>query len=210
MPLRERRREQLRGQLTDEATRLFLDRGFDAVRVSDVARVCGVTEKTVYAYFPTKESLLADRWVPLIADFGHALAGRSTPVLEVAEHVLRRELDELLAQPAVGGGSPRAELARFTDLVRGTPALVAHERSQLEHLTAVVASTVGPRGGGRSDPPTAATWITASAVAALFALFYRSLHRHVHDLVHDEDPDRLRAAVLHDVREAADVLRHGL
>jgi Bacterial regulatory proteins, tetR family len=35
--------------------------GFDAVRVADIAMACGVSEKTVFNYFPTKESLVLDR-----------------------------------------------------------------------------------------------------------------------------------------------------
>jgi AcrR family transcriptional regulator len=40
---------------------MFMERGFDAVRVAEVAEACGVSEKTVFNYFPTKESLILDR-----------------------------------------------------------------------------------------------------------------------------------------------------
>src|SRR3954466_12467719 len=59
--LRERKKREMRRQLSDTAARLFLQHGFDAFRVADVAEACGVSEKTVYNYFPTKESLLLDR-----------------------------------------------------------------------------------------------------------------------------------------------------
>src|SRR5580658_1271353 len=58
--LRERKKRLRRPQLTDTATRMFMDRGFDAVRVTEIAEACGVSEKTVFNYFPTKESLLLD------------------------------------------------------------------------------------------------------------------------------------------------------
>src|SRR4051794_23757115 len=60
--LRERKKRQTRQLLSDTATELFLSHGFDAVRVSEIARRCGVSEKTVFNYFPTKESLVIDRW----------------------------------------------------------------------------------------------------------------------------------------------------
>ena len=59
--LRQRKKRLMRQQLSDTATRMFLDRGFDAVRVAEVAEACGVSEKTVFNYFPSKEALLLDR-----------------------------------------------------------------------------------------------------------------------------------------------------
>ena len=46
----------MRQQLSDTATDMFVQRGFDAVRVSEIAAACGVSEKTVSNYFRTKES----------------------------------------------------------------------------------------------------------------------------------------------------------
>src|SRR5258708_38446986 len=58
--LRERKKRLMRRQLSDTATEMFVERGFDAVRVAEVAEACGVSEKTVFNYFPTKESLVLD------------------------------------------------------------------------------------------------------------------------------------------------------
>ncbi len=59
--LRERKKRLMRQQLSDTATRMFMERGFDGVRVTEIAEACGVSEKTVFNYFPTKESLILDR-----------------------------------------------------------------------------------------------------------------------------------------------------
>src|ERR1035441_3436259 len=59
--LRERKKRLMRQQLSDTATEMFMERGFGAVRVAEVAEACGVSEKTVFNYFPTKESLILDR-----------------------------------------------------------------------------------------------------------------------------------------------------
>ncbi|HTI27474.1 MAG TPA: helix-turn-helix domain-containing protein [Kutzneria sp.] len=40
---------------------MFVEHGFDAVRVAGVGEACGVSEKTVFNYFPSKEALLLDR-----------------------------------------------------------------------------------------------------------------------------------------------------
>src|SRR5213080_1036628 len=58
--LRERKKRLMRQRLSDTATEMFLERGFDAVRVSEIAQACGVSERTVFNYFPTKESLVLD------------------------------------------------------------------------------------------------------------------------------------------------------
>jgi len=59
--LRQRKKRLMRRQLSDAAAAMFMERGFDAVRVSEVAEACGVSEKTVFNYFPTKEALVLDR-----------------------------------------------------------------------------------------------------------------------------------------------------
>src|SRR5919202_2902057 len=59
--LRERKKRLMRQQLSDTAARMFLERGFEAVRVAEVAEACGVSEKTVFNYFPSKEALVLDR-----------------------------------------------------------------------------------------------------------------------------------------------------
>ena len=39
---------------------MFAARGFDNVKVSAIADVVGVSEKTIFNYFPTKESMVLD------------------------------------------------------------------------------------------------------------------------------------------------------
>jgi len=46
--------------IADAAARLFAERGYEQVAVSDVARAAEVSEQTVYNYFQTKEQLVTD------------------------------------------------------------------------------------------------------------------------------------------------------
>ena len=59
--LRERKKARTRRLIADTAARLFAQRGYEQVAVSDVAREAEVAEQTVYNYFPTKEHLVTDR-----------------------------------------------------------------------------------------------------------------------------------------------------
>src|ERR1700735_485291 len=71
--LRERKKALMRQLISDTATLMFLERGFDEVRVSEIAAACDVSEKTIYNYFPTKESLLLDREEPAAENIRVAL-----------------------------------------------------------------------------------------------------------------------------------------
>ena len=59
--LRERKKLRTRRLIADTAARLFAERGYEQVAVSDVAREADVAEQTVYNYFPSKERLVTDR-----------------------------------------------------------------------------------------------------------------------------------------------------
>jgi AcrR family transcriptional regulator len=58
--LRESKKVQTRQAIADKAMQLFAQRGFDRVTVAEVAAAAGVSEKTVFNYFPTKEDLFFD------------------------------------------------------------------------------------------------------------------------------------------------------
>ena len=58
--LRERKKARTRRVIADAAARLFAERGYEQVAVSDVAREAEVSVQTVYNYFQTKEQLVTD------------------------------------------------------------------------------------------------------------------------------------------------------
>ena len=51
--LRERKKARTRQVIADAAARLFAERGYEQVAVSDVAREAEVSERTVSNFFPT-------------------------------------------------------------------------------------------------------------------------------------------------------------
>jgi AcrR family transcriptional regulator len=58
--LRERKKQQTRRTISDAATQLFMDNGFDNTTLSEVAEAAGVSEQTVLNYFPAKTDLFFD------------------------------------------------------------------------------------------------------------------------------------------------------
>lgn len=59
--LRDQKKAETRQAISNVATRLFVERGFENVSVDEVAREAGVARKTVFNYFLTKEDLFFDR-----------------------------------------------------------------------------------------------------------------------------------------------------
>ena len=64
--LRETKKARTRLAISDIATEMFADRGFEQVTVAEIAAAADVSVKTVFNYFPTKEDLFFDRAAELI------------------------------------------------------------------------------------------------------------------------------------------------
>jgi AcrR family transcriptional regulator len=58
--LRARKKQECRRRIAAEAERLFRERGYERVRMIDIAQAAEVSEPTLYNYFPTKEHLIFD------------------------------------------------------------------------------------------------------------------------------------------------------
>lgn len=54
---RERRKEARPGELLEAALTIFVDKGYAATRVEEVAALAGVSKGTLFLYFPSKEEL---------------------------------------------------------------------------------------------------------------------------------------------------------
>ena len=98
--LRERKRRLTRQRISRCATALSVVRGFDNVTVAQVADIVGVSEKTVYDYFPTKESMILDMADEAVERLSQALQNREpgespTRVAMRTMHEDVKELDEL-------------------------------------------------------------------------------------------------------------------
>jgi AcrR family transcriptional regulator len=203
--LRARKKRLMRQQLSDTATRMFLDRGFDAVRVSEVAEACGVSEKTVFNYFPTKESLVLDRLDATMASLRTGLAEPAVPPVEAALRILDRELSGMTSWLA-GQDDPRQAaqaVRRFGDLIRATPSLRAYQSDMMDQFVSVAAKILAARAEMNADDPE--PQIAARALLGLWHVQAESLRKHL-----SGPPARIQETVTADVRRAARLIEGGL
>ncbi|MGH3240544.1 MAG: TetR family transcriptional regulator, partial [Spirillospora sp.] len=129
MGLREMKKEQTRRSIADTAWRLFADRGFDEVTVTDIAREAQVAKATVFNYFPTKEDLFLGRLDEFRARTVEAVAAR--PGGETAVAAFRRHLlggSGLLDRVADGDADALHRLRTVNRVIAASLALRARER----------------------------------------------------------------------------------
>lgn len=127
------------------ALELFAEHGFEATTVEDIADAAGISRRTFFRYYPSKNDVVwgdfevslaaMDRW---LAD---ADAGR--PVLDlVAEAVVRFN--------TLPAGAVPAHRQRMS-MILHVPALQAHSNLRYADWRAVVARFVARRTGGSPD-----------------------------------------------------------
>ncbi|MGW1557800.1 TetR/AcrR family transcriptional regulator [Streptomyces sp. NPDC002144] len=205
--LRERKKRQLRQRLSDTATEMFLERGFDAVRVAEIAEACGVSEKTVFNHFPTKESLVLDLGASTLDSLRTVLPDPARSPVEAVLEILSAELAALTSWLAAqqDPAEAKAALLRFAALTRSTPSLRAYHHDMTDQQVTVAAEILAHRTGTTPDAPEPR--IAASALLALWPLQFQSLHRHLN---RTETPEQLYGEVTADVHRAARLLDTGL
>lgn len=85
-----------RERILDAAVRIFADKGFYNAKVSEIARVAGVADGTIYLYFKSKDDLLIslfeDRMEQVNRNLRAARDEASEPV-EQLRHMLGRHLE---------------------------------------------------------------------------------------------------------------------
>jgi AcrR family transcriptional regulator len=188
---------------------MFLKDGFEAVRVIDVARACEVSEKTVYNYFPTKESLIFDRFEDMETSVRRVFGpeGAASSLVEAAVAVIVGELMTTFdTSRGDDGDAPDPKLLRrFAEMIQQTPALRAAQWDLLDRMSHVAAEGIALRTGLSPDDPEAL--IAAHAILGLWRLQFRSMVRHADGA---RTVGQLRDAVIADVRRAAQLIDGGL
>ncbi|MGF6419509.1 AcrR family transcriptional regulator [Stenotrophomonas sp. AN71] len=162
---REQRKAETRQAISDVATGLIIARGFEAVSMSEIAEAAGVSRKTVFNYFASKEDLVFDRDEEARALLREGMAVRRgmTP-LAAFQSLVRELLDSGHPLLRINDGA-----AAFWATVADSPVLVAHARRLQAQLTDDLARLMADAAGRPihdAEARLGAAMLLASMVAA--------------------------------------------
>jgi AcrR family transcriptional regulator len=162
MGLRERTRRAVRAEIARVGVDLFVERGYDRTTADDIAAAAGLSTRSFFRYFPTKEDVVFGD-VEDVAD-QVAEAVRARPPGEPPWSTLHAVLHEW--QDAIH--SVQLDPARQR-LIESTPAL----RARLHHIRDALRNRIAAALQDRPDTgldPFSADLLTATAAAALDAV----------------------------------------
>ncbi|MFB6838777.1 TetR/AcrR family transcriptional regulator [Streptomyces sp. NPDC056361] len=206
MGLRESKKQETRQLISDCATKLFIEQGFEPTTIAEIATAARVARKTVTNYFPRKEDLALDHHEAFTQGLARTVAERrpdETPLAALGR-TFRAAL--LAHDPVVGFTGPA-----FARMVADSPTLTARLRELHDHredaLARALADAAAPTDAAPNTAPDTAPEaapdthsplaIAPRAAAALIAAADRLLFRRIQELtLAGHDNDRIEATLL--------------
>jgi AcrR family transcriptional regulator len=154
--LRERKKRETREALTRTALELFAERGYDETTLAEIAEAAGVSTRTIFAYFPSKEDILFANTQAMCDALSDALAERAAgtdALTALRDFILsaaheKTELDQKLGQ-----------------LIARDATLASHKRARISQLQETLSAAIADDlGVGPDDlrPQVAAASLTAA------------------------------------------------
>jgi len=173
----------VREDIRDAAYELLCERG-DEVSVGDIVRRAGVSERTFYRYFSTREDALLE-WVDAVAVIVHA---------RVRQHPEGESLSAALREAFVASiNASEGDTLDATRIVFSSPRLFnaysEHQRRWIADVAVVLAERLGTR---VEDDPRPELWSTIA-----FAIGLRVSHRATKGGVDGDLAESMREAFAH-------------
>jgi AcrR family transcriptional regulator len=163
LPIRERTRRLAQTELTSVAQDLFVAQGYDGTTVDQIAAAAGMSKRTFFRYFPSKDDLVIGKY-DLFADrMAEALDER--PIDEPIWESLRRVFDITLDY--VQDDYQRARNEAMDEIVRSTPQLYARYLEKMQRVQQLLIGRVAGRLNVGDDNPSDPR--PAAIVGAAFA-----------------------------------------
>ncbi|HVV29382.1 MAG TPA: TetR family transcriptional regulator [Mycobacteriales bacterium] len=156
---RSERKAQTRQTLIDTALRLIAKDGFDAITTDDIAAAAGVSPRTFFRYFPTKESVL-------LYGEDHFISSFTGVYLAQPEQA---EIDAIVAAfvaLAPGISHLHGRIRLYHKALTTSYVLRGQEQAYHEENVARVASAIARR-RGRSRPDTSCSLLAAVCMTTL-------------------------------------------
>jgi AcrR family transcriptional regulator len=170
--LRSRKRLATRQGISNVATRLFIERGFDHVTVDEIAAAADVGRMTVFNYFPRKEDMFFDLDEEGREMLREALWQRDPNVAPI-------ETLRLLAHRMIADQSPYVEFSarsqRFIETIEGSETLKARARAIRDELAQVVTVALSECVGQAPADPDA--YLAAGLLLATWTIAFTQAHR---------------------------------
>ncbi|MFC8518654.1 TetR/AcrR family transcriptional regulator [Streptomyces sp. NPDC057257] len=201
MGLRERKKLQTARRIWETAVELFLERGFDAVSVQEIAEAAEVSKMTVFNYFGSKEDLV---FLPMEEHFGDAArAVRERRTGESAVAAVRRQFVEMTEarDPAVGL-HPEPLSRQLRQLVLDTPALMERAILSAQKGTRDLAALLAEETGDAMLATVAAAMLSAARNALI--------EEHHARIAAGESADQVAADAAERARQAFGLVEKGL
>jgi AcrR family transcriptional regulator len=179
---RTRKRLATRLSISDAATRLFFERGFDAVTVDEIAEAADVGRMTVFNHFPRKEDMFFDLDDEGRETLREALRQRDAKIPPI-------ETLRLLAHRLVGDQSRYIKFCpgsqRFVETVERSEALKARARAIRDELAHVVTLALAECVG--RDPGDPDACLAAGLLVATWTVAFVHAHRTFRQSADTED-----------------------
>jgi len=165
-PIRERTRRLAQTELTTVAQDLFLEHGYDETTVDQIAAAAGMSKRTFFRYFPSKDDLVIGKYDLFGDRMAEALDAR--PAGEPVWESLRRVFDITLDY--VQDDRQRARNDAMDVIVRSTPQLYAGYLEKMQRVQKLLTGRIAERLGTRTaDDELSAAAIVGAAFACMQA-----------------------------------------
>jgi AcrR family transcriptional regulator len=155
--LRERKKQRTRETIARAAHELFVERGYHATTLPDIAEAADVSTRTIFAYFPSKEDILFADFPSMVEALGQALASRPE-----GQDALETVRDFIVSSHAVEKSDLDEGLHR---MIQDDETLRSHLRARLSQMEELVAAAIAEDLGAAEDdlrPQVVAASLTAA------------------------------------------------
>jgi AcrR family transcriptional regulator len=141
--LRERKRQQTRERLTRAAMALFLERGFEATTLDDIAAAADISRRSFFHYFASKEDVVFAWHEEITSALIAAVAARprDESMLAAAENAISAMARQIEPSEAIA----------MACLKRDNPALQARDQVKYEKLERALADALAKRAGHKTE-----------------------------------------------------------